>query len=193
MTDLPALWEAYCSHWDHGPADGRAVLPRLAELREPEAVVLAAAVVANGGDEVRAEHARDIATLVATATELLPRTEDVYEFLLEAAFVLEGLLDRTHVLAAGVADEEYEVECPECGTSMSILTDKGVSRTGDATRPLHPADPAELDGLGRRACDTAAAHGQDDTARVFRYFFGQATCPACDAELTISAALLPAN
>ncbi|MDX3660580.1 hypothetical protein PV646_25025 [Streptomyces sp. ID05-26A] len=190
MTDLPALWEAYCSHWDHGPADGRAVLPRLAELREPEAVVLAAAVVANGGDEVRAEHARDIATLLATANELLPETREDYEFLLEAVLVLEGLLDRTHVLASGVADEEYEVECPECGTPMSILTGKGVSRTGNATRPLRPA---ELDGVGRKAYETASAHGRDDTARVFRFFFGQATCPACDAGLTISDELLPAS
>jgi hypothetical protein len=183
------LWSALC-HQGSSYTASYAALPHLAEMPHVDAVVLAAGIVADGGDEVRVEHAAAIAELLATANAALPDADDDFIYVLEAVLVFEGLLDQADVLSWGVANEEYEIECSECDTAMFIVTNEGVSRTEDAERPMRPADPAKLDGLGRRACETAAAHGQDDVARVLRYFFGQATCPACDAELTVSAELL---
>ena len=183
------LWSALC-HQGTSYTASYAALPHLAEMASLDAVLLAAGIVADGPDEVRTEHAAAITTLLARANDLLPVTADGYEYLLEGALVLEGLLDQADAMAWGVAEEEYEVECPECDTPMFILPAEGISKTAEAQRPLRPADPTTLDGIGRRVCETAAAHGQDEVARVLRYFFGQATCPACDAELTVSAELL---
>ena len=183
------LWSALC-HQGTSYTASYAALPRLAEMANVDAVLLAAGIVADGGAEVLAAHAPAVTTLLGTANAALPNAGDDFVYVLEAVLVLEGLHDQADVLAWGVTNEEYEIECPQCGTSMYIAIDEGVSRTEDAERPLRPSDPSTLDGIGRRVCDTAAAHGQDKAARVFRYFFGQATCPACDAELTVSDELL---
>ncbi|MFJ5985487.1 hypothetical protein [Lentzea sp. NPDC092896] len=183
------LWSALC-HQGSSYTASYAALPHLAEIGSLDAVLLAVGIVADGPDEVRTEHAAAIATLGTRANELLPVTDDGYEYLLEGVLVLEGLLHQADAMAWGVAEEEYEIECPECDTPMFILPAEGISKTVEAERPLRPADPTTLDGVGRRVCETAAAHGQDKVARVLGYFFGQATCPACDAELTVSDELL---
>ncbi|MFD4637478.1 hypothetical protein ACFWN2_09215 [Lentzea sp. NPDC058436] len=186
------LWSSLC-HQGTSYSASYAALPHLAAMNNADAVLLAAGIIADGGDEtVRAEHATSITTLQATASALLPDAdEDTYSYLLEGLLVLEGVLDAADVLSWGMSDEEYEVECPECETPMYIVIGDGVSRTEeDEERPLRPADPAKLDGVGRRVCETADAHGQSKAVRVFRHFFGQATCPACDTEFTVSDELL---
>ncbi|USX55366.1 hypothetical protein [Lentzea sp. HUAS12] len=186
------LWSRLCHQGTSYPAS-YAALPHLAAMNNADAVLLAAGIVADGGDdEVRAEHAASITALTATANALLPGADEgAYPYLLEGLLVFEGVLDAADVLSWGVENDEYEVECPECETPMFLVLDEGVSRTDeDEERPLKPADPATLDGVGKRVCDTADAHGQSKAVRAFRFFFGQATCPACDTEFTVSEELL---
>ncbi|MFS8096598.1 hypothetical protein LFM09_05605 [Lentzea alba] len=181
------LWGALCHQGSTYPAS-YAALPHLAAIDDVQAVVLAGGIVADGGDEVRAEHAAAISTLLARANELLPGAdEETYAYLVESVLTFEGLVDSVDALAWGVADEEYEIECPECGTATLILVAEGVSRADDhPDRPLRPADPAQLTGIGRRVYETAANHGKKKVARVFLHAFGQATCPACGIEVTVA-------
>ncbi|GHH34347.1 hypothetical protein [Lentzea cavernae] len=186
------LWSALCHQGTSYPAS-YAALPHLADMANVDAVLLAAGILADGGDdEVRAEHAASITRLSKTANAVLPDTdEDAYTYVLESVLVLEGVLDQADVLSWGMTDQEYEVECPECDTPMFVVVDEGVSRTEEGgERPLRPADPAALEGLGRRVWETATAHGKEKVAHTFRYVFGQATCPECDTGFTVSEVLL---
>ncbi|NKE59970.1 hypothetical protein FXN61_25490 [Lentzea sp. PSKA42] len=185
------LWSALCHQGTTYPAS-YAALPHLAGIDDVMAVVLAGAIVADGGDEVRAEHAASVTKLLVKANELLPGADEgTYAYLLESVLAFEGLTDSADALSWGVANEEYEIECPGCGVPILILISDGVSRADDcADRPLRPADAAALDGIGRRLCETATSHGQERVARVFRHVFGQATCPACETVVTVSEQIL---
>ena len=55
------------------------------------------------------------------------------------------------------------------------------------TKPLRPAHPEELDGIGRRLHDTALADGQRDVAAALTYVFGDGTCPDCDTDFSVAA------
>ncbi|MEV6239040.1 hypothetical protein [Lentzea sp. NPDC051838] len=181
------LWSALCHQGTSYPAS-YAALPHLARIDDVQAVVLAGGIVADGGDEVRVEHAASIAQLLARANDLLPAAdEDTYAYLLGCVLAFEGFWDTIDTLAWGVADQEFEIECPECGTAIQILLAEEVSRADDCDdRPLRPAGAVTLDGVGGRLHSISVSHGKENVAEVVRRLFGHATCPACEADLTVS-------
>ncbi|MDX8037399.1 hypothetical protein SK803_45005 [Lentzea sp. BCCO 10_0856] len=153
-----------------------------------DAIMRAAAVVVSGKDEVR--EAGVMSRLCTAANRLLPDSTDAYyPYLLECALAFEGVGYWADDLAWAVAGEEYCLPCPACRTELVIYDDTCTDETG-ASRPLVPADPARLTGIGRRLYDTATGHDRDHVAQAFLRLFGRATCPACEADLTIAEAVL---
>lgn len=65
------LWSALC-HQGSTYCASYAGLPHLAGIDDVEAGVLAGAIVADGGTEVRTEHAKSVTKVLAQANELLP-------------------------------------------------------------------------------------------------------------------------
>ncbi|TFV31608.1 hypothetical protein E4K10_05655 [Streptomyces sp. T1317-0309] len=53
------------------------------------------------------------------------------------------------------------------------------------TFPLHPADPGDLQGLGRRLYDLALTDGHEEVAHALTHAFGEATCPECGRRLSV--------
>ncbi|CAL9487545.1 hypothetical protein SUDANB95_03149 [Actinosynnema sp. ALI-1.44] len=189
------LWSALRHQGTTYPA-GRAALPRLADLAgrpEPlyasQAVVLAGAIVADGGEEVRVRFGEAVDRLLRRAHEMLPSAgdEDTYAYLLEAVLAFEGAVAWQDTLAWGVSSEEYEVECGECGVNLAISVADGTctEEGGDSTM-TRPASAERLEGVTRRAHDLATAHGKPRVARVLLHLFGQATCPACGSEFVVA-------
>ncbi|MDI9887185.1 transposase [Streptomyces sp. HNM0645] len=54
------------------------------------------------------------------------------------------------------------------------------------TRPLLPANPANLDGIGRRLHDIALSDGHHEVAHVLTHVFGHATCPDCETNFSVA-------
>ncbi|MFI1255349.1 hypothetical protein ACH4U6_16405 [Streptomyces netropsis] len=87
--------------------------------------------------------------------------------------------------------------CPGCAAGLFIaLGERGFfSTSGDyalsdgdvETKPLRPADPTGLTGIGRRLHDVALADGQEEVANVLIYVFGNATCPDCETDFSVAA------
>ncbi|MGW6934152.1 hypothetical protein ACWGE0_29130 [Lentzea sp. NPDC054927] len=153
-----------------------------------DAIMRAAAVVVSGKDEVRDADA--MSRLCTAANRLLPdSTDPYYPYLLECALAFEGVAYWADDLAWAVAGEEYCIPCPSCRTELVIYDGTCTDETG-ASRPLVPADSARLTGIGRRLHDTATGHGRDNVAQAFLRLFGQATCPACEADFTIAERVL---
>ncbi|MGW6060477.1 hypothetical protein [Streptomyces sp. NPDC055189] len=206
-----ALWSALCHQGSVYPASF-AALPWLAGVaggqdREEavNALALAGAVMAgvdqpHGAGDVRAEHAADIAALASLANAHLRTTEDPaeYAYLLEAVLSFEGVAGWRENLARGLMNEEYEVTCPQCAAGLFlVLGEPGFfSCTGDyalsedntavETRPLRPADPADLEGIGRRLHDLACGDEQQSVARALTHLFGHATCPDCETSFSVA-------
>ncbi|MEU6764077.1 hypothetical protein ABZ916_16320 [Streptomyces sp. NPDC046853] len=206
------LWSALCHQSSVYPASF-AALPWLAGVaggqdREQagNALALAGAIMAgvdqpHGAGDVRAEHAADIAVLASLADARLRTAEDPaeYAYLLEAVLSFEGVAGWRETLAQGLMNEEYEVTCPQCAAELFlVLGEPGFfSCTGDyalsddttvvETRPLRPANPADLTGIGRRLHDLARTDEQQTVARALTHLFGQATCPACETSFSVEA------
>ncbi|MFF2616567.1 hypothetical protein [Kitasatospora sp. NPDC058046] len=203
------LWSALCHQGSVYPASF-AALPWLADLaargdrdQAVNAVVLAGAITA-GADQlheagdVRAEHAAEIAGLLEAANRYLRTATDRGEYvhLLEAVLGFEGVAGWSEDLAWGLGSEEYEVSCPGCGAGLFIVFgERGHFSTGEdyaltdgdiETRPLRPADPADLDGIGRRLHDLALADGQREVAHALTHVFGGATCPDCGTDFPVA-------
>ncbi|KOX34236.1 hypothetical protein ADK67_04335 [Saccharothrix sp. NRRL B-16348] len=188
------LWSSLC-HQGSTYSASYAALPRLADLArdldEPhatQAVTLAGAIVAGGGEAVLEEHAEAAGRLLAVANGLLPDAdEDTYAYLLECVLAFEGVAYWQDALAWGVTEEEYEVECEECGANLAISTAQGTcAEDGGGSTSLRPADPTTLDGVGGRLHGLATAHGQAKVARVLVHVFGGATCPSCGTEFVVA-------
>lgn len=188
------LWSALCHQGTTYPAS-YAALPRLADLAgrpEPlyssQAVVLAGAIVADGGEEVRARFGAAVERLLRRANELLPSADDdTYAYLLEAVLAFEGVADWQDTLAWGVAGEEYEVECASCGVNLTIsVADGTCTEEGGESTVTRPASAERLEGSERRAHDLATAHGKPRVARVLLHLYGKATCPACGTEFAVA-------
>ncbi|GAA0221248.1 hypothetical protein GCM10010492_19210 [Saccharothrix mutabilis subsp. mutabilis] len=188
------LWSALCHQGTTYPAS-RAALPRLADLAgrpEPvyaaQAVVLAGAIVADGGEEVRVRFGEAVERLSRRADELLPAADDdTYAYLLEATLAFEGAAAWQDTLAWGVSGEEYEVECGECGVDLAIsVADGTCAEEGGESTMTRPANAERLEGSERRAHDLATAHGKQQVARVLLHLYGQATCPACGSEFVVA-------
>lgn len=199
------LWSALC-HQGSVYSASFAALPWLANIgdspdrtRAVQAVLLAGAIVAaakSSADTVRAQHAEPVARLLASANRYLPTASDrsEYVYLLECVLSLEGTAQWADDLAWGVVEEEFEIECPECAADLVVaLGDTALVCTDEngESRPLRPAKPSDLGGIGRRLHDTAVAHGQPTTAQAFTRMFGHATCPSCRTDFVVADQALP--
>lgn len=206
------LWSALC-HQGSVYSASFAALPWLAgtagsDDREQavNALTLAGAIMAGAGpgreaDDVRARHAAEVAALLSLANERLRTAgdRDEYVYLLESVLAFEGVVGWSEELAWGLTNEEYEVSCPECEAGLFVVIgERGFFTTSDdyalsddqveaETKPLRPAHPEELDGIGRRLHDTALADGQREVAAALTYVFGDGTCPDCDTDFSVAA------
>ncbi|MFB7477129.1 hypothetical protein [Kitasatospora sp. NPDC056184] len=203
------LWSALCHQGTVYPASF-AALPWLAgragcgdREQEVNALLLAGAILAGAGQsdgagEVRARFAAETATLLAAVNRQLRTSADPtdYVHLLEAMLGFEGVAGWSEELARGIVNEEYQIACPGCEVDVFIaLGERGffsaaedyVLAKGDVeTRPLRPAAPAELDGIGRRLHDLALADGRREVAGVLTYVFGHAVCPVCEVGFAVA-------
>ncbi|MFD7105724.1 hypothetical protein [Streptomyces celluloflavus] len=203
------LWSALC-HQGSVYSASFAALPWLADVaggddREQavNALALAGAIMAgaeqrHGAGDVRAQHAAEVESLLAAVNQHLRTASDrtSYIHLLEAMLGFEGVVCWSENLAWGLGNEEYEVGCPGCQTGLFIvLGERGFFSTSEdyalsdddvETRPLLPATPANLDGIGRRLNDIALSDGQHEVAHALTYVFGRATCPDCETEFSVA-------
>ncbi|MFE7194820.1 hypothetical protein [Kitasatospora sp. NPDC057541] len=206
------LWSALCHQGTVYPASF-AALPWLAARagcgdreQEVDAVVLAGAIMAGAGQdhgagEVRSRFAVETATLLAAANRQLRGGADAadYVHLLQALLGLEGVPGWSEEPARGIVNEEFQIGCPGCEADLYLaLGESGFFSTAEdyapadaevETRPLRPAAPAELDGLGRRLHDLALADGRGEVAGVLTYVFGRAVCPVCEADFAVADAI----
>lgn len=194
------LWTALCNQSSVFSASF-AALARLAQIAErgdagqrTQALTLAGAIVGSRDrprdlGDVRATYAADIAALLALARQHLPSVTDraEYIYLVESVLAFEGH-DVGNEPLSGLADEEYELECPSC-TAMSFIVigpegyfatiDDYATEENPRKRGLVPADPSELTGLPRKIHDDAVEHGHTEFAIALTYLFGQAVCTDC--------------
>ncbi|MER5311074.1 hypothetical protein ABT034_25165 [Streptomyces sp. NPDC002773] len=203
------LWSALC-HQGSVYSASFAALPWLADMAESEdrgravsALGLAGAIMAgadqpHGAGDVRARHAAEIAALLASVKRRLRtatgRTE--YIALLESMLGFEGVAGWSEDLAWGLGNEEYEVACPDCESDLFIVfgehgffctsEDYGSSDDTIDTRPLRPASPAQLEGIGARLHGIALADGRQEVAHALTYVFGDATCPDCETDFSVA-------
>ncbi|MEV8312395.1 hypothetical protein AB0P36_35215 [Streptomyces flavidovirens] len=203
------LWSALC-HQSSVYSASFAALPSLADVASSNdreqavsALTLAGAIMAgaeqpHGAGDVRAQHAPEIETLLAVVNQHLRTASDRTEYihLLEAMLGFEGVIGWSEDLAWGLGNEEYEVSCPGCETSLFIvLGERGFFSTSEdyalseddvETRPLRPANPADLDGIGRRLHHIALTDGQHEVANALTHVFGDATCPDCETDFSVA-------
>jgi len=204
------LWSALC-HQGSVYSASFAALPWLAGMAGSEdrgqavnALNLAGAIVAGAGQphgagDVRTEHSADIATLLASVNRHLRTATDRTEYigLLESRLGFEGVEGWSENLAWGLGNKEYEVSCPGCGTDLFVvLGEPGFFCTGEDyaltdddgvdTRPLRPASPADLEGIGRRLHGIALADGRHEVAHALTHVFGNATCPDCETDFSVA-------
>ncbi|MGE9695808.1 hypothetical protein [Streptomyces sp. NRRL F-5630] len=203
------LWSALC-HQGSVYSASFAALPWLAHVagcddREQavSALNLAGAILAgsdqpHGAGEVRAQHAAEVGALLAAVNEYLRASSDRNEYacLLESMLSFEGVVSWSENLAGGLVNEEYEVPCPGCQANLFIVIgergffstsgDYALSEDDVETVPLRPANPATLDGIGRRLHDIALTDGHQDVADAMTYVFGGATCPDCESDFSVA-------
>ncbi|MER7759198.1 hypothetical protein [Streptomyces sp. NPDC097619] len=203
------LWSALC-HQGSVYSASFAALPWLADTaavddREQavQALYLAGAVLAgtgqaHGAGDVRARYASEIATLLTLVNRHLRTATGGSEYidLLESMLGIEGVPGWGEELAWGLGNEEYEIACPGCESDLFVVLAEGGFFTSSGeyslpdtdaatTRPLRPAAPAALDGIGRRLHDLALSDGRSEVAHLLTYVFGAATCPDCDTDFAV--------
>ncbi|MER5278836.1 hypothetical protein ABT025_24220 [Streptomyces sp. NPDC002809] len=206
------LWSALC-HQGSVYSASFAALPWLAGMAGTDdrdqavsALTLAGAIMAgadqsHGAGNVRVRHASEVATLLSLANEHLRTAagRSEYVYLLEAVLSFEGVFGWSEDLAQGLANEEYEVSCPGYGCAavmfivvgehgfFSSVGDYAMSDDQVRTKPLRPAEPTGLTGIGRRLHDVALADGRQEVAKMLTYVFGGATCPDCEEDFSVAA------
>jgi hypothetical protein len=101
-------------------------------------------------------------------------------------------------LLGGLADEEYESECPNCRTPLVIALREDdhnstvhdfVTQAADEPVPLRPEEPDNLTHPGRALHERACHDRQHTVAEHLTYLFGHATCPRCRTEFHVSDAI----
>ncbi|MGX2995561.1 hypothetical protein JNUCC64_14915 [Streptomyces sp. JNUCC 64] len=211
------LWSALCHQGSVYPASF-AALPWLAGVAEADdreqsvnalglaGSIMAAAGPPHGTDHPRARYAVEVQRLLTAADRRLRTASDHdgadYVHLLEAVLGFEGVVGWSEELAWGLDNEEYQIDCPGCRTDLFVvLGERGFFSSsedhaladGDVeTRPLLPADPADLDGIGRRLHDLALSDGQHRVAHALTHVFGHATCPDCGTRFSVADRIVPA-
>ncbi|MEU0956277.1 hypothetical protein ABZ353_28660 [Streptomyces niveus] len=203
------LWSALC-HQGSVYSASFAALPWLADVADRDdreqavsALNLAGAIMAgsdqpHGAGDVRAHHVTEVKTLLAAVNKHLRTSSDrnEYAYLLESMLSFEGVVSWREDLACGLVNEEYEVSCPGCQANLFIVIgERGFfSTSGDyalsedvvETTPLRPANPAAMDGIGRRLHDIALTDGHQEVANAMTYVFGEATCQDCETGFSVA-------
>ncbi|MFE6665251.1 hypothetical protein ACFVFH_17040 [Streptomyces sp. NPDC057697] len=203
------LWSALCHQGSVYPASF-AALPRLAEVagsddrkQAVEALGLAGAIMAgseqaHGAGDVRARYRAEAGALLAVAYRHLRTASDRTEYihLLESVLSFEGAMSWSEDLAWGLVNEEYQVSCPGCLADLFVVVgargffstsvDYALSDDDIGTRPLRPANPADLDGIGARLHGIALTDGHHEVADALTHVFGEATCPDCETDFSVA-------
>lgn len=203
------LWSALC-HQGSVYSASFAALPWLAGVAGSEdraqavnALTLAGAIMAgsaqpHGAGNVRARYAAEVESLLAVVNQHLRAAPDrtEYAYLLEAMLSFEGVVSWSEDLAWGLVNEEYEVSCPGCQVALFVVIGEPgfFSTSGDYARseadakkiPLRPANPAVMDGIGRRLHDIALTDGHPEVAHAMTCIFGDATCPDCETGFSVA-------
>ncbi|MFI7299341.1 hypothetical protein [Streptomyces sp. NPDC050121] len=180
-----ALWSSLCHQGDVYGASF-AALPVLMDIAagraagdRDEAVGLAGCIVAEADEGLRARYAGEIAELLAVGLECVTRVPagDPRDFAYRLQFLLafEGVPFWSRELECLL--EEFEAECPECEASTLVLMGEYLD---ECEAELHPADPAELTGIGARLHALALEAGQDVVAGWLVHLFGRVTCSECE-------------
>ncbi|MGW1881991.1 hypothetical protein [Streptomyces sp. NPDC001970] len=203
------LWSALC-HQGSAYEASYAALPVLADIaagRAPgereQAVLLAGAIMASedgpsGAGDEHERYADEIAELLRIAEELLAAATDPdaaadFVHYLESVLAFEDVPVWSSRLE-GLFEGEYEVDCPVCWSDLFVafaeygtFASAGDYVTADPPKAaLHPAEPAELDGIAARLHGLARDAGQTGIARGLTYLFGRATCPDCETVFPVS-------
>lgn len=189
------LYHEVCHQGECYP-EGFFLIPHLADIAArfaPEhrdhVLVFAGEVAADLDDASRTRYAEALATLRRLSDGWLSAPTDAQTFVyrLQAVLALEGdpvwgkELDR-------IVDEEVEVECPTCGTSLFVAigerghfaTHEDYATKSDVERtPLLPAATGELIGVGHRLHTMSLEAQQPAVAAALTYLFGRATCTQC--------------
>ncbi|MFD8749709.1 hypothetical protein ACFV0O_01785 [Kitasatospora sp. NPDC059577] len=203
------LWSALC-HQGSVYSASFAALPWLAGTAESDdreqavnALCLAGSIVAgagqsHGADDVRARYSAEIAALSVSANRRLRTAADQVEYvdLLASMLGFEGVEGWGEDLAWGLGAEEFQVSCPGCEAGLFIALGEGgffcssedyaLSDEPVESRPLRPARPADLTGLGGRLHGIALGDGRDEVARLLTYVFGDASCPDCGSGFSVA-------
>ncbi|GAA4921596.1 hypothetical protein LX16_4910 [Stackebrandtia albiflava] len=151
--------------------------------------------------DVRSRYAGQIEILRATASRYMHDAESDGEYvdLLETLLVCEGAVGWPESLCRGLQTEEYELDCPGCGTWMFVaLGRRGTFTTVEDyalrddvdSRPLIPASPDALTGVGLRLYRLAVRDERLRLADMLLRAFGEAHCPECDTRFTVSDLLM---
>ena len=125
----------------------------------------------------------------------------------------EAFIDRVHSMLTfedsavwslrlfELIDGEIEIECPVCWAAMTVHLDEpgfftctsGYPLDRVTKRPLTPAKPERMTGLGARLHQLALDGRQSTIARQLTYLFGRATCTENGHEFTPADALEKAS
>ncbi|MFF8594548.1 hypothetical protein ACF061_24475 [Streptomyces sp. NPDC015220] len=194
------LWSRLCHQGSVYSASFAALAP-LADLGDKagkdgdNALILAGAIVAGADEGTRARHMDEIEALrlLAHGRVREPADPDVYVYLLQAAMAFDGVPVWSECLE-GLADEEYEVSCPECDMGVLIAIGEagcfsavGDYEPGDSSAiPLRPALPQDLEGPARQLYEAAREAGVGRVAAGLTHLFGNATCAECGTEFSLS-------
>jgi hypothetical protein len=197
------LWNDLC-HQGCVYDDSFLALPYLAAIADgrapgvPQEAVLMAGLIASAADDERsARYAEEITLLLPVARRLLDAAGDdavAFVYLLQCVLAFEGERTWSAGLLEGLYEQEYEIDCPECGSTLFIafgdhgtFASDGDYVTADPVKAeLLPVEPAALAPLPARLHRAATQAGHEGVARGLTCLFGRATCPACDDVFAVS-------
>ncbi|MEV7520865.1 hypothetical protein [Streptomyces sp. NPDC091371] len=201
------LWNDLC-HLNDVHEGSFVALPYLAAIAtgrapgNPQDAVQMAGLIASASDaEHDARYAEEIAALLPVARHLLDSATEhapTFVYLQQCVLAFEGERVWSAGKLEGLFEEEYEIDCPACESTLFIaFGDLGAfASAGDYVTteppkaPLLPADPVVLDPLPARLHQTALATGHTTIARGVTYLFGRATCPDCADVFPVSQQVL---
>ncbi|MEU2395841.1 hypothetical protein [Streptomyces sp. NPDC007369] len=204
------LWDRLC-HQGEVYEDSFLALPYLAAIAagrapgNPQDAVQLAGLIASAADEERsARYAGEFAALLPVARRLLDSATEhapTFVYLQQCVLAFEGERVWSAGRLEGLFEEEYEIDCPACESTLFIaFGDRGTfASAGDYVTadppkaPLLPADPAALDPFPARLHRTALATGHTAIASGLTYLFGCATCPDCADVFPVSQQVVDRN
>ncbi|CAL9332929.1 hypothetical protein SUDANB106_00110 [Streptomyces sp. enrichment culture] len=201
------LWDRLCLHGETVFPASFAALPRLVEFARTRAraLELAGAIVRgaahdHGSDALFADCTAAVTELRELVDHRLRTRPGDWLSSLRDLLATAGQYHWSAVLE-DFTDDFYPLPCPHCAGEVTVAIGvhgcyaaiRDWDRGDVERRPLRPASPAELRGVGRWMYDTAVRDGQAGIAWGITYLFGRAQCPRCGAVFTIAEEYTSAN